>query len=644
MNNPFAWLRSAARRNGSSRNESRRIGAFAAGIGAIALVAGILQTASAQETTLLDTQTTLVSSKNPSLVGDQVTYTATVKQKDTDTLVLQGSVTFYEVVNGENGPEEQAIESCPNPVQVDQTTGEAKCVVTYTAPGSHTIRAHYHDNTDAPLYNDSTSNDVAQTVQAASQVDLAANPGDNTAHTSATVSGQQVIYTATVSSASAGVIDTPTGTVTFTADGNNITTPNNCVAITLTSGVATCTTKFPVDNSNPGGTDGSYVVQATYTPATGSEFQGSTSNTITQSVSQASTVTDLSSQPTKWTKGQTVTFTAGVALATNSPSSGVPPLSGTVTFTDNGGAALSCANHSNGNVVTLSGASATCTHTFNDTNSHTITATYSGDTNYATSTDLLTQTVAQPYLVNAFITSESKGDPNDMSFKVSNGPARDYKLCLRLESWPSNVATPQPKEGGTQYWLNARTDRCKSFNWSSGLSSTHTLSQFGFATRGTYIATLKIGGVTVDTDSQLWDTWCPPNSLRNQGVWRPSRHKILDNCANDQGNIAKVGGRSRLDDDYGLRWMAGRGQQHVELVGRDYYYDNPTTSKPLLPPPGGGANVVWWGRYECDTYHGYTEFHPPWMQRVNGGNIHISGPQYSTKTPSVSGSWSAHTC
>ncbi len=84
---------------------------------------------------------------------------------------------------------------------------------------------------------------------------------------------------------------------------------------------------------------------------------------------------------------------------------------------------------------------------------------------------------------------------------------------------------------------------------------------------------------------------------------------------------------------------------HVEYVARDHYYSNPTTGNTnLLPNPGDvGNGWTLWGNYQCDTYHGYDEFHAVYMAR-KGDNIYISGPQYSTKTPSVSGTWSAHAC
>src|SRR5262249_53598589 len=124
---------------------------------------------------------------------------------------------------------------------------------------------------------------------------------------------------------------------------------------------------------------GPHAITATYSGD--ANFNGSTGS-LTQTVNKASTTTTLSSSANPSVFGQSVTFTATVAAV--SPGAGTP--TGTVQFTIDGvnfGAAVALS----GGVAT-SGATSTLT-----VGAHAITAVYSGDANFNTSTGTLTQTV-----------------------------------------------------------------------------------------------------------------------------------------------------------------------------------------------------------------------------------------------------------
>jgi hypothetical protein len=625
---PFPTFRPFGLRRNDRSKRVRRFAGWTAAVGAIALLAGILQTASAQEGLVVtDTALTSSSPNNTSLINEIVTYTATVTVDGSETRVTEGNVAFMRDVSGvdEAIPECAAVE-----VGLD---GTARCSQTYTLPGTHIISAIYTDDQEPPVFDTSTSSDLTQTVKAASSTVLSSSDDDDT-----TVSGEPVLYTATVSSDYTGA--TPTGSVTFQKDGANIT---GCVEIGLSTGqTASCPTKFAKGTAG----DVSYVISAVYSGDP--TFAGSPSNSITQSVGQAATTTLVSSQPTRWVRGRSITYTAAVAPV--DPSSGEPPPTGTVTFTH--GATTICSE------VTLSGGTAACSYTHNSTGSQTITAQYSGDSNYASSNDDITQVVNLPYLVTSSL-SGSSSEPTNASFRVSGGPARSYTLCVRLlGTWRSgprdDLRTPEPDGGepgeswATKWTLNTN-DRCRGFTWNSGSASTQTLyPDFGFAAKGTYQVTLKIEGDEIDTATVNWNSWCPPSALRDIGVWRPSRLKTLDSCKGSSGYVGKGGSRSSLDADLGWRWMSGLGRLHVEYVAMDSgWYSNPTTGgTPLLRSPGGaGTDNRWtlWGHFQCDTYHGWKEFHRVYMAQ-QGNAIFISGAQYSTKTPSVSGTWSAHKC
>ncbi len=195
--------------------------------------------------------------------------------------------------------------------------------------------------------------------------DLGGNPGDGSAPPAGTPStsvaavptssvfGQSVGLTATVTTNSPATC-TPSGPVNFT-DGST-----SLGSGTISSGKATLSTSaLPV---------GSDTVTATF-PATTS--CPTSLGTTTVAVAQASTTTAVSAAPAGGsTTGQSVTFTAAVAPV--APGAGSP--SGTVTFKD-GTTTLGS--------PTVSSGSASVTTSTLSTGSHTITATYSGDANFA---------------------------------------------------------------------------------------------------------------------------------------------------------------------------------------------------------------------------------------------------------------------
>ncbi|WP_167542465.1 Ig-like domain repeat protein, partial [Streptomyces himastatinicus] len=164
---------------------------------------------------------------------------------------------------------------------------------------------------------------------------------------------------------------TPTGTVTFDfGDG----TP--AVTAPLTGGTAT------VDHAYADPSDTPYTVTATYS---GDTLFVPSSGTDTQTVGEAATTSTVTSAPDPSQPGQPVTVVAHVAPL--APGAGAP--TGTVTFDFGDG--------SPGTVLPLSGGAATVDHTYTDVGGspYTITATYSGDTDFTGSSGTDTQTVEQ---------------------------------------------------------------------------------------------------------------------------------------------------------------------------------------------------------------------------------------------------------
>ncbi|HEV2186879.1 MAG TPA: Ig-like domain repeat protein, partial [Stellaceae bacterium] len=303
-------------------------------------------TASATLTVNKDATTTaLVSSANPSVFGQPVTFTATVSPVAPGSGTPTGTVTFF-------------TDGFPNIVSVNGS-GQATLTTSNFGVGSHFVYAIYSGdgNFNSSTVNLPGNNQVVN--QDATTTAVGASPNPSTP-------GQAVTFTATVTANAPGA-GTPTGSVTFVFDGGVLTaTP------TLVGGVGTFTTSSL--------STGTHTVVATYNGDT--NFLTS-SGTLSggQIVNQIATSTALTPSANPSTLGSPVTFTATVT-----PTSGGPP-TGSVTFTD-------VTTATTLGTQTLNGAGqATFTTSSLGLGPHTIAAAYSGDSTFSPSTGTLTQNV-----------------------------------------------------------------------------------------------------------------------------------------------------------------------------------------------------------------------------------------------------------
>ncbi|MGR3938065.1 beta strand repeat-containing protein [Streptomyces sp. BRA346] len=286
--------------------------------------------------------TTVSVTPSPSVCGESVLLCAQVTTVPPGTCAPTGTVTF--VVAG--GPTLTATVNA---------SGQA-CVSTTAIPvGTHTVTATYGGGGGvAP----STGSGSVTVNQAASTTTLTISPNP-------AVCSQPVTICAQVTTVAPGTC-TPTGTVTFVISGGPTLTG------TLNASGQACVTTSALGV-------GAHTVTATYGGSTG--VAGSTA-TGTATVNTAGTTTTITSTPNPSAPGQTVTFTATVAPV--APATGTP--TGTVTFVISGGPTL---------VGTLNAAGQTTVSTNAlTTGSHTVTATYSGDSCFNSSTATLTQTVS----------------------------------------------------------------------------------------------------------------------------------------------------------------------------------------------------------------------------------------------------------
>ncbi len=308
------------------------------GIGAPALQAFVLTIQRASTTS------TVVSGTNPAVLGQSVTFTATVTSPATGAGTPTGNVSFFDGAT-------------PLGTVALNGSGQATLSTSALTLGAHTITVQYAGDAN---FLASTSLGLTQNIsQAATSTTVASglNPS---------VFGQSVTFTATVVVTAPGT-GTPTGTVTF-RDGVTVMGTGTLNG----SGQAT----FSTSSLNAG----AHGINAQY--AGDANYQASTSANLTQNVNAASTTTGLTSSINPSVFGQATVLTATVAAV--APGAGTP--TGSVAFYD--GATLLGSGTLNGSGV------ATLTTSAIAAGSRSLSAQYAGDGNFLASTSsTLTQTV-----------------------------------------------------------------------------------------------------------------------------------------------------------------------------------------------------------------------------------------------------------
>jgi large repetitive protein len=225
-------------------------------------------TAQTTFTDAINTNIVISSSKNPSNLGDSVTFTATVTQQNTGAPVTQGVVKFY--TGGNNCAGNPGTQFGPLVGVAVNASGQASATNTFTTAGNITVRACYNDaannfvNTNVTL-----TQRVNSTVATTTSVSSSANPSTY---------GQAITFTATVSQ-SIGTT-TPTGSVQFKIDGTNFGSP-----VGLSSGVATSgsTSSLTVAGS-PHTIDAIYTPTGDFAGSNGTLTGGQTINKATQTI------------------------------------------------------------------------------------------------------------------------------------------------------------------------------------------------------------------------------------------------------------------------------------------------------------------------------------------------------------------------
>jgi hypothetical protein len=275
--------------------------------------------------------TNLTSSPGVATLGQTVTFTATVKASQGGATPT-GSVSF--------------LDGATYLGNASLSSGKAILSLSSLAVGMHSVTAVFQGSSK---YASSTSNAVAESITpilTATALTSSASPA---------VLGQPITFNAVVAAAAPGA-GTPSGSVAF-MDGTT-----SLGSASLSSGQATISVSTLAL--------GSHSITAVYQGST--NFSSSTASAFGQLVTQAATTTTLTSSATPAVFGQPITFKAFVAAVAGA---GTP--TGSIAFMD-GTTSLGSAS--------LSSGQATFTISTLSVGTHSVTAVYQGDTNFASST------------------------------------------------------------------------------------------------------------------------------------------------------------------------------------------------------------------------------------------------------------------
>ena len=250
-----------------------------------------------------NTTTAVVSSGNPSLVGQQVTYTATVTPAKPGTPT--GKIAFFDGAS--------AISSCGGTTGVALSGASATCTQTYAAAGSHSITAQYlGDASFNPSPVSGTFTQVVNQASTSTSLSVAGSPAfygsENT-----------VVFTAGSSSSSG----TPTGTVAIKQGATTL------CSITV-PGASTCSPGAIALGASPT----AYTITAVYSGD--ANFSGSSSPAQSLTIDKAkATIT--------WPTPTAITYGTALSVTQLSATANIP---GTFTYNPAAGTVLNAISQS----------------------------------------------------------------------------------------------------------------------------------------------------------------------------------------------------------------------------------------------------------------------------------------------------------
>lgn len=366
------------------------------------------------------TATTLTASPNPSVNGKVVTLTAKVTSSPSGTAT--GTVTF------KNGSTTLGSASLSG--------GIAKITTTTLPVGSDSLTASY---AGVVLYFPSVSPAITEVVNESTTtvVTSSLNPA---------VYGQNVTFTAKVTPSISG---TPTGSVKFLDGSTTLAT------VAMAGGSASFSTHTLAA--------GAHSISAVYLGD--STYVTSTSAKVTETINKAATTAVVTSSVNPSSFNQSVTFTATV-----SSTAGVP--SGSVTLVVDG------LNHSTGS---LSSGKVTFSIANLSVGTHTISATYAGATDYATSASAnLSQVVGAAKTTTSLVSSLNPS---------THGATVTFTATVKSLTSGTPAGTVTFKDGGTTLGTGTLSSGKATFATSTLAVGTHSITATYSATTDFQLST-----------------------------------------------------------------------------------------------------------------------------------------------------------
>jgi hypothetical protein len=392
--------------------------------------------ANGQTVNQASSSTDVQSSVASPVIGQAMDFTATVSPvSPSSEATPTGSVTFFVDGTKQTGT-----------FNLDATGNVKLTNVSFATSGPHTVRADYG----------ATTNFAASTKTLTITVSLASSSVSVAAAKGSSVFGEPVVYTATVSSASPTTKTPSAGSlIQFIVDGVN-KGPTVALVQNGTQMQAQITFNDLDVAHSPHTIDAKYLGDANFASS-----QSTTSSDATETITQGSTTTKLTSSPVAWQINTPITFTATVSPV--APSTLTP--SGKVIFNVDGvdqqTAATAISLDANGK--------ANFTFTITTGGMHAVKATFQGTTDYGSSSDTLTQGVVQ------FTTSTT------VALTTGTNPSQvKDPLTFTATITPSGGSTPT--KGTVTFTIDGVNQT--PVNLSSPGKATFTISTFSATTPG----------------------------------------------------------------------------------------------------------------------------------------------------------------
>ena len=408
--------------------------------------------------TAAPTKVSVVPSSSSPTVDTSVTFNVTVAPNVAGTLsttanqaALSGNVT---VSDGGN-----PISTCNN-LSVSSTDGTAttSCSSNTLTVGTHSITVQFTNPNSNYLASASTPPQASVDVSKADTSTTVSSTGTWTVN-------QTVSLTATVTPHSP-VLLSNTGTVSFSDTGGTINNCSAAVTVDPATGTASCNAIVA--------TAGAHSIRAVYNGD--NNYNATTTANATplpETAAKDNTSLGVITSGSPSNLNSSVTFTATVARTTGGAT--IPLSVGTAAFSDNSTMIAACATQ------TVTGGVATCQYAGLAAGSHTITAAYSGDPNYNTSSSFVAQSVNKSSSTVAIAAATGSPNPSTVNQSVT------YTISVTPAGNPvalSGTMTVTDTLNGTTVPLAG----CGSFNAATGTETctTSTLAKGSHLLTATY--------------------------------------------------------------------------------------------------------------------------------------------------------------